>query len=167
MEIAEKLKHEIFMNGIEAIEDFLGYEIDPEEDKDTIDSRMNKVLVQMPKEDIMAFYRKYCHLNIISARNIQWDADNDVVNNLPEEIEIPEGLHCCPEKIDDYLSDQTGYCHFGYELVKRVCRKCGTAVEREVDEELRIEYPYYCLKCYENMYSFETDLVSISYEELT
>ncbi len=39
--------------------------------------------------------------------------------------------------------------------IKIICRRCGTAVCRETDRELKKEYPYYCPCCYENMYSFE------------
>ena len=35
------------------------------------------------------------------------------------------------------------------------CRRCGTEVETEIDEELREESPYYCPNYDENMYSFE------------
>lgn len=39
--------------------------------------------------------------------------------------------------------------------IKMVCRRCGTVVQPETDEELRKEYPYYCPECDQNMYSFE------------
>ncbi len=38
---------------------------------------------------------------------------------------------------------------------KMVCRRCGAAVCRETDRDLKKEYPYYCPCCDENMYSFE------------
>ena len=38
---------------------------------------------------------------------------------------------------------------------KRFCSRCGTGVQPEKDRGLRKEYPYYCPKCDENMYSFE------------
>lgn len=41
----------------------------------------------------------------------------------------------------------------------RVCNRCGTAVIAETEEGLRDEYPYVCIHCDENMYSFETLLV--------
>lgn len=56
----EELKNAIWDNGVEAIDDFLGYEHDVEEDKDTIENRMDEVLEQMPEEDAMEFYNKYC-----------------------------------------------------------------------------------------------------------
>lgn len=55
----EALKQALFMEGLEAIEDFLGYEINPEEDKDVTDLRMDEVLGQMPDEEFEAFYNKY------------------------------------------------------------------------------------------------------------
>ena len=54
----EALKQALFMEGLEAIEDFLGYEINPEEDKDVTDLRMDEVLDQMPDEEFEAFYNK-------------------------------------------------------------------------------------------------------------
>lgn len=56
----EELKNAIWDNGVEAIDDFLGYEHDVEEDKDTIENRMDEVLDQMPEEEVMEFYNKYC-----------------------------------------------------------------------------------------------------------
>lgn len=59
-EMEEELKHEIFMNGVEAIDDLLGYEHDVEEDNDVTESRMNEVLAQMPDDEFLMFYNKYC-----------------------------------------------------------------------------------------------------------
>lgn len=39
---------------------------------------------------------------------------------------------------------------------KNYCRRCGGLVERETKPGLRKEYPFFCPKCYENMYRFET-----------
>lgn len=51
------------------------------------------------------------------AINIEWDTDGDkdVEAQLPKEIQIP--VNIAPEDAGDYISDQTGFCHFGYELV--------------------------------------------------
>lgn len=54
--------------------------------------------------------------------NIEWDTDNDhnLQNALPKEIDIPEDI---PESINtmddisDYISDETGFCNFGFDLV--------------------------------------------------
>ena len=38
---------------------------------------------------------------------------------------------------------------------RMACRRCGSKVRREREAGLREEYPYYCPRCDENMYSFE------------
>lgn len=48
------------MNGVEAIDDLLGYEHDVEEDSDVTENRMDEVLDQMPEEEVLKFYNKYC-----------------------------------------------------------------------------------------------------------
>ena len=52
----------------------------------------------------------------MKAINIQWDIDEEIKDgvDLPEEIEITDD-----EEISDYLSDKTGFCHKGYQLVNR------------------------------------------------
>ena len=53
----------------------------------------------------------------MKAINIKWDTDGEEVN-LPNEIEIPDWVDKeDDDEISDYLSDTTGFCHFGYELV--------------------------------------------------
>ena len=52
----------------------------------------------------------------MKAINIMWDVDYDNNNVLPTEIEIPEGM-TDEDAITDYLSDITGFCHKGYNLV--------------------------------------------------
>ena len=51
------------------------------------------------------------------AFNIKWDTDGDmdVLESLPKEMDIPEGMED-EEEISDYISDQTGWGHFGFEL---------------------------------------------------
>lgn len=53
----------------------------------------------------------------MKAINIQWDTDgdNEILEYLPAEIEIPEGM-TEEDEISDYLSDQTGFCHEGFGL---------------------------------------------------
>ena len=55
------------------------------------------------------------------AINIMWDVDEDegvsqeeVLAQLPTEMDIPDDVN--EEDIGDYLSDQTGYCHFGFVI---------------------------------------------------
>lgn len=59
----------------------------------------------------------------VRAINIKWDVDyKEDLDFLPTEIEIPDDLipedpedYC--EEISDYISDLTGYCHKGFDLV--------------------------------------------------
>lgn len=55
----------------------------------------------------------------MKAININWDTDGDieVLNQLPDEINIPQGM-TDEDKISDYLSDETGFCHYGFELIE-------------------------------------------------
>ena len=53
----------------------------------------------------------------MKAINILWDTDGEEVD-IPNEIEIPDWIdEDDDDEISDYLSDVTGFCHFGYELV--------------------------------------------------
>ena len=53
----------------------------------------------------------------MKAINILWDTDEEEVN-LPNEIEIPDWIdENDDDEISDYLSDVTGFCHFGFEIV--------------------------------------------------
>lgn len=50
------------------------------------------------------------------ARNIQWDIEfEEELEFLPKEIYIPVGIE--EDDIADYISDLTGCCHFGFELI--------------------------------------------------
>lgn len=50
------------------------------------------------------------------ALNIKWDTDgnSDVLNELPNEVEIPYGVE--ESEVCDYLSDEYGYCVFGFDI---------------------------------------------------
>lgn len=50
----------------------------------------------------------------MKATNILWDTDGEDIA-LPTEIQIPDGM-VDEDEISDYISDQTGFCHFGFEL---------------------------------------------------
>lgn len=53
----------------------------------------------------------------MKAINIDWDVDYEGDREfLPTEIEIPNGM-TDEDEISDYLSDETGFCHNGFELV--------------------------------------------------
>lgn len=53
----------------------------------------------------------------MKAVNILWDVD-DIrdLKSLPKEIEIPADI-TDEEEISDFLSDTTGFCHRGFQLV--------------------------------------------------
>lgn len=53
----------------------------------------------------------------MKAINIQWDTDGDqeLFNKLPTEIDIPDGMDD-EDEISDYISDVTGFCHYGFDL---------------------------------------------------
>lgn len=86
---------------------------------------------------------------MLKATNIKWNTDGDmeVLNDLPTEMTIPNELEemykkdkeYALEKITDWLSDETGFCHDGFELEKG-------KVKKTVKNEL-IENP--CYHCYE------------------
>lgn len=53
----------------------------------------------------------------MKAINIQWDVDYpEDLENLPEEIKIPDGMED-EDEISDYITDFTGFCHCGFDLV--------------------------------------------------
>ena len=47
------------MWGQDRIEEFLGYKIDPNWDKDTIDNALDEAYMQMPEEELEVFYQQY------------------------------------------------------------------------------------------------------------
>ena len=49
------------------------------------------------------------------ATNIRWDYGGYEETILPTEIEIPSEIKD-KEEISDYISDLTGFCHFGFDL---------------------------------------------------
>lgn len=54
----EQLKDELFMSGVDAIEEFIG--TDPTDwDNDTIDNMMDETYEQMPEEELNKFYEDY------------------------------------------------------------------------------------------------------------
>ena len=76
---------------------------------------------------------------MLKAINIKWDTDGDmeVLKELPTEMIIPDELEeMCKkdkeyalEQISDWLSDETGFCHDGFEVVKVITKE-------SVEEEL-------------------------------
>lgn len=56
----------------------------------------------------------------MKAVNIIWDVDNKKdLETLPKEIEIPDGMED-DDEISDYLSNLTGFCHKGFDLIEKV-----------------------------------------------
>lgn len=62
----------------------------------------------------------------MKAIDIKWDTDGDqeVFDLLPQEVEIPEEIVDLDEDgeydvdgISDWLSDEFGFCHYGFKLV--------------------------------------------------
>lgn len=76
---------------------------------------------------------------MLKAINIKWDTDGDeeVLQSLPTEMIIPEELEDCyssdkeyaMEEISDWLSDETGFCHYEFEIVREITKE-------SVEEEL-------------------------------
>lgn len=70
---------------------------------------------------------------MLKAINIKWDTDGDkeVFNELPTEMIIPGELETmykkdkeyALEEISDWLSDETGFCHAGFEVIKEVTKE--------------------------------------------
>lgn len=53
----------------------------------------------------------------MKAINIIWDIDYEEDKDLlPTKIEIPDDI-IDEDKISDYISDVTGFCHYGFILV--------------------------------------------------
>ena len=52
----------------------------------------------------------------MKAINIDWDIDDDSRIILPNEIEIPNGM-TDEDDISEYITDKTGFFHYGFELV--------------------------------------------------
>ena len=55
----------------------------------------------------------------MKAINIEWDTDGDLnlLESLPKEMEIPEGMED-EDEISDWLSNETGFCHNGFKLIE-------------------------------------------------
>lgn len=76
---------------------------------------------------------------MLKAINIKWDTDGDeeVLQGLPKEMIIPDELEeqyssdreYAMEEISDWLSEETGFCHNGFEIVSEITRQ---SVENEL-----------------------------------
>ena len=75
----------------------------------------------------------------MKAINIKWDTDGDkeAFNDLPTEMIVPDELEemykkdreYALEEISDWLSDETGFCHDGFEIEKVITKE---SVENEL-----------------------------------
>lgn len=54
---------------------------------------------------------------MLKAINIQWDTDGITIEDLPTELYVPENM-TDEDEISDHLSDTTGFCHKGFDLVE-------------------------------------------------
>ena len=155
----------LFMNGHEAISNFLDYDYPENEDKDVTENRIRETIMQMPEEEYNNFFTQ--NVKGVIAYNIKWDVDfvdfletingmtdgyaskaldcpietysamneekfYDFVykfyeNNtdklyeimeLPTEVEISSGIFD-DEEVSDWLSDEYGFCHAGFELKEK------------------------------------------------
>ncbi len=53
----------------------------------------------------------------MKAINIKWDADEETKKSLPKEIPLPSDFSAEDiDKISNYISDVTGFCHFGFDI---------------------------------------------------
>ena len=52
--------------------------------------------------------------------NIEWDVDNKSdLKRLPTEIPLPDDINPDDnDEVSDYISDFTGFCHTGFEVIK-------------------------------------------------
>lgn len=59
----------------------------------------------------------------IVVTDIKWDAPESVIRQLPTRFEIPitseneyllQDVHDDAEAVSDYISNQTGWCHYGF-----------------------------------------------------
>ena len=72
---------------------------------------------------------------MLNAINIKWDTEGDteVLNELPTELIIPDDLEelyknkedreFALEEISDWLSEETGFCHDGFEIEKVITKE--------------------------------------------
>ena len=79
----------------------------PKKGSSPVASTNDPEVVKKAMEDLPALY----------AYDIKWDTDGDqeILDSLPKEIRIPDGM-VDNEEISDHLSDETGFCHAGFKL---------------------------------------------------
>lgn len=78
-------------------------------------------------DEYLKTYHKEKEKKMLKAVDIKWDVTDDgidesddeaceILESLPTEMDIPEGM-TDPDEISDWLSDETGFCHYGFRLI--------------------------------------------------
>ena len=90
-------------------------------------------LQRKPEDDSVITRPEFRHRKAVK---IQWDVDwedDDEDVSLQSEMSIPDNID--DEDIADYLSDQTGFCHFGFDVVE-TDQEATARTRSYTDEEL-------------------------------
>lgn len=115
----EELKNTAFENGVEAINDLLGYEHNVNEDKSTIESRMDEVLDQIPEEEALALYEKYCMRPLYVT--VQCMATYNSKIMVPAKMKLDEAIGYANEHKDDIPLGEMTYVPDSDELDEENC----------------------------------------------
>lgn len=59
MERIKYLKRELFMNGFDTIENFVGYKLNEDEDDDVIERRVDIAIDSMSEDELNIWFEKY------------------------------------------------------------------------------------------------------------
>lgn len=72
----------------------------------------------------------------MKAINIEWDTDGEcpIPLILPTMVHIPEGMTDVDE-ISDWLSDEFGFCHKGFELEKEENLSIDNLIENAAEKQ--------------------------------
>ena len=80
------------------------------------------------------------------AHDIRWDTDGDMklFKTLPQEIEIPNEVwedydNGNDDALSDYVSDVTGFCHYGFEIRTETVKEENTMTNTNITICDRIE----------------------------
>lgn len=122
----QTLKQELFMNGAEALEDFIGTELDKNLEKASIEKMLDEIADQMPDEELYQFYSKYCLTEQV--------AKEQRIQKLVEEISM-KNYYFTFSGADMSFPYQNGY------LVVRAEN------EKEAFRKFRFRYPDPYLNC--------------------
>ena len=105
----DTLKKEIWMNGIEAVDNVLGYEHDVNEDPDVTDARLDVALTTLTDDEVLAILKKYFgnikRLHISMAYTYVGDTGIDVPMDLLEGKSEEEQLKIAYEYAQNHIDD--------------------------------------------------------------